>query len=205
MKITKRQLRRIIKEASRNLVFEAGKIVDDPGQMSSVSSKLSMIDNYDMQREDWLSKNSTNRSGRRLKKHAKQTRNGEALSAVARVYLEDFEPEVSRLKSEIDNAMRAGDNDAIEGPEGLAMQVRRLIYVKDAGLESVVGVARFSSGGILAAIGRVTASNRRILDVDRGLRQELLDIKQYLTMLNNWAEQTLRSMNVNTRRSALYR
>ena len=182
MKITRRQLRKIIKEAV---------MVDAPDEMSAVSDKLGVIDQYDQQRNDWLAENGTSRSGRKLKKYASQERNGLVMSKVARVYLSDFEPRISELKLELDNAVRAGDKEKIGGNKGLAAQMRRIIYYENAGLEDVVGHTRFGNGGILASIGKAIARNKRILDVDQGLRNELYQIKQYLDMLLKFSERNM--------------
>lgn len=182
MKITRRQLRQIIKEAV---------MVDTPDDMSAVSDKLGVIDQYDQQRNDWIAENGTSRSGRKLKKYESQERNGLVMSKVARVYLSDFEPRIAELKMELDDAVRAGDQEKIGGLKGLAAQMRRIIYYEDSGLEGVVGGSRFGKGGILAAIGKAIARNKRILEVDQGLRNELYQIQQYLKMLLNFSERQM--------------
>ena len=187
MKITKRQLKRIIREEYARVINEAI-MVDRPDQMSGVSDKLSVIDQYDQQRNEWLAQNGTSRSGRKLKKYSSQERNGLAMSKTARVYLQDFEPRIAVLKAELDSAVSAGDQEKIGGFKGLAAQMRKLIYHDDAGLESVVGGTRFGKGGILASISKAIARNKRILDVDEGLRNELYQIQQFLQMLLRFSE-----------------
>lgn len=155
----------------------------DLSAMSSVEDKLAVIDQYDQQRDEWLSTNGSRR-GKVLKRWSSQKSNGDQMSTVAREYIQNFEPKISQIKMRVDDAYRNGDKKEFIKQ---AMELTNIIFQTEPGTS--VGRGRWSSS-IYSTLGAVTSRNRRILDVDRDLRNELLQIKNWIGQFRNLYQKT---------------